>query len=66
MNKNKIYSACMANNQPEYREKSKIFAYVPEHDNTVLLESGEYIVLHDCTFAFRRVHNRHIDRQLKG
>lgn len=48
MNKNKIYNAVPATNQPEWKKKGKIFAEVhgyPYGIGHFLLEKGEYTII---------------------
>lgn len=46
LDKNRIYDAETATNQPDYDEKGKIFVLLPERgDDGFMLKSGEYTVI---------------------
>lgn len=42
LNKDKIYPASHATNQPDYKNRQAIFVYYDNHGGSMLLTKGEY------------------------
>ena len=47
LDKNKVYPASIATNQPDYQQNESIFVYYDDHGGSMLLHKGEYIKTKD-------------------
>ena len=60
LDKNKVYPASIATNQPNYKQKESIFVYYDEHGGSMLLHKGEYAKTKDKCLTKEEERNKRI------